>query len=315
MTDVSALSNRLLLQKELQYPKTKPLTLSDIEIITAYADQYSLFSCEYSFANLYLWNDIYQYRLAFFKNLLIIIDPVYDFILMPLGENIRPSDLITLSKMLKKNGYSGNIANIPPAFIGAHAKLSLNYAIENIRDEGEYIYSTQALFTLSGKKLRKKRNHISQFIRQYPHYQVKAMNASVRKDCFEMAEKGIAERQVVSKSIQHEMTALKKALHSFTQLPLEGIAIYSGDKDKNSLICFSIYSRLNRDVFTIHFEKADYAYPGAAQIINQQTAKQLIHRCQYINREQDLGIEGLRKAKLSYDPEFIYPAYFLTFLE
>ena len=107
------------------------------------------------------------------------------------------------------------------------------------------------------------------------------------------------------------MISIKKAFSSFELLPLEGIAIYIED----SLVAYSVYSRLNKDVFTIHFEKADYSYQGIAQVINWETAKALQERCMYINREQDLGVPGLRKAKLSYEPLLIYPANYLSFKE
>ena len=228
---------------------------------------------------------------------------------MPLGENVSASDLLNLSTMLKKNGYSGDISNVPPAIIDAFPELSQHYEIEDYRGGAEYIYSAEKLFVLSGKKLRKKKNHVSQFLRKYPDYQVRPLDSTVRKDCLSMVNTMLDKNSDVSESIREETIVLTKALKSFAIIPLQGIAIYV----ENRLVCFSIYSRINQDVYTVHFEKADYAYSGAAQIINWETAKALKDTCRYINREQDLGLSGLRKAKLSYDPEFIYPATFLTF--
>ena len=307
-----------------RYPESKPLEISDLGMITSYAEKYNQLSCEFSFSNLYLWNDFYHYQLSFFNNWLIIIDTVCDYTLMPMGENINVAGLVKLSEKLKKSGYSGDISNIPPEILEANPELLLHYDIEDIREEAEYIYSAEKLFKLTGKKLRKKRNHISQFVRQYPNHQVKPMNSVIRKDCLQMVENMLVESGPVSKSIEQEAFAIKKALKSFYMIPLEGIAIYTGAshvddenkegyKQKGELVCFSVYSPLNKEVFTIHFEKSDYAYQGSAQMINWETAKVLKARCKYINREQDLGIEGLRKAKLSYQPELIYPANFMTF--
>ena len=286
---------------------------SDRGIITDYAEKYNQFCCEFSFSNLYLWNDIYHYKIAYFNNWLVIIDPENDYSLMPLGDNITASGLQQLSESLRRAGYSGDISNVPPKIIEDLPELSLYYDIENYRGMAEYIYSTEKLVELKGKKLRKKKNHISQFKRRYPDYQVRPMNSATRNDCLEMSEaiikKLTSDSTPVSEGILDEMISIKKAFSSFELLPLEGIAIYIED----SLAAYSIYSRLNKDVFTIHFEKADYSYPGIAQVINWETAKILKRRCTYINREQDLGVPGLRKAKLSYEPLLIYPANYLNF--
>lgn len=298
---------------ENHYPVLKRLAHSDRDVISWYAEKYNQFSCEFSFPSLYLWDDIYQYKLSLFNDWLIVFDTRNDYILMPMGEDISLSDLLTLSKNLKQDGYSGNISNVPPQIIERHPELSHYYDIENDRGLAEYIYSTEKLYALRGKKLRKKKNHISQFLRNYPDYQVRSMDSTVRKDCLAMIESMLTENQTVSNSIREETIVIKKAFEAFDSIPLEGIAIYIENDTESKLVGFSVYSRLNKDVFTIHFEKVNYSCRGAAQIINLETAKALIDKCKYINREQDLGIPGLRQAKLSYEPELIYPANFLHF--
>ena len=298
---------------ENHYPALKRLEHSDREVISWYAEKYNQFSCEFSFPSLYLWDDIYRYKLSFFNNWLIVFDTRSDFILMPMGEGITLSGLITLSISLKQDGYSGDISNVPPEIIERHPELSHYYDIENDRGLAEYLYSTEKLVALRGKKLRKKRNHISQFLQKYPDYQVRSMDFTVRKDCLAMLESMLAENQAVSNSIREEAIVMSKGFESFDSIPLEGIAIYIENDTESKLVAFSVYSRLNKDAFTIHFEKVNYSCRGAAQIINWETAKILKDKCRYINREQDLGIPGLRQAKLSYEPELIYPAIFLCF--
>jgi hypothetical protein len=296
---------------DIHYPELKKLGYSDREIISWYAEKYNRFCCEFSFSSLYLWNDIYHYKLSFFNGWLIVFDTKLDFILMPMGEDVTLQGLLSLSKTLRQDGYSGDISNIPPQFIESYPDTGRYYDIENDRDLAEYIYPTEKLFALTGKKLRKKKNHISQFLRNYPNYQVKPMDAAVRKDCLRLAEAQLIENQKPGKSIRDEATVIKKCFNSFEKMQLEGIAVYIETELGSKLVSFSVYSRLNKDVFLIHFEKINYSYPGAAQIINWETAKVLRGRCKYINREQDLGIQGLRQAKLSYDPELIYPAIYL----
>lgn len=315
--DCQARKHQTFQQADLK--NLKNLDYSDGEVIRRYAEKYNQFCCEFSFANLYLWNDLYHYKMTWFNDWLVIIDPENDYCLMPLGENITPSALQNLSECLQKEGYSGDISNVPPEVIENHPELSRYYDIESYRGMAEYIYSCEKLAELKGKKLRKKRNHISQFKRKYPDYQLRTMDVVTRKDCLVMSER-ILEQAIKtgsdSEGIQEELIAIKTAFNTFDGIALEGLAIYAGGEDKIGkeacLAGFSIYSRLNKDVYTIHFEKFDYHYNGIAQIINQETAKALKERCTYINREQDLGIPGLRKAKLSYEPVLIYPANYLS---
>lgn len=124
------------------------------------------------------------------------------------------------------------------------------------------------LVALSGKKLRKKKNHISQFLQKSPDYQVRPIDATVSKDCLAMIETMfeamLAENQTVSDSILEEASVIRKGFASFASIPLEGIAIYIKNDTQSKLVGFSVYSRLNKDVFTIHFEKVNYSCRGAA---------------------------------------------------
>jgi hypothetical protein len=178
---------------------------------------------------------------------------------------------------------------------------------------GEYIYSTEKLLTLGGKKLRKKKNHISQFQRNYPDYQIRSLdNTRVRRDCLKMTQDLLAENQLATKSVRQEASVIARGLKHFDRIPLDGVAIYADNSPTARVVCFAVYSRLSPDVYTVHFEKVDYRYTGASQMINRETAKLLKDQCNYINREQDLGIPGLRHAKLSYEPDLIYPFIYLN---
>lgn len=317
------------IQLESQFPEKHPIDLSHLALITDYAEKYNQFSCEFTFPSLYLWSDIFHYQVSFYNNWLILIDPVNDFIFMPMGENINIAELARLSCKLSENGFSGDISKITPAILEAQPQLSVHYLIKSDRGDAEYIYLAEKLFTLSGKKLRKKKNLISQFVRQYPNYQVKEIKPKLYADCLDLVKNILATSEYVSKTLKQEYIAIQKTFESFELIPLEGIAIYTGtitgirettteknnskDREESKLVGFAVYSRLNKEVFNIHFEKADYSHRGAAQVINWETARLLKDRCKYINREQDLGLESLRKAKLSYDPEIIYPSNFLSF--
>jgi hypothetical protein len=172
---------------------------------------------------------------------------------------------------------------------------------------GDYIYSTQKLVDLQGNKLHKKRNLVNQFLALYPDYACLPLQASDLDDCLVLSEKWRRMRTCLELDFTHETSALKKALGNFSELELQGLKISHG----GALFAFSIFSRLSSNMADVHFEKFDPLVKGASQVINWETAKFLAEKYKYINREQDLGIEGLRQAKKSYEPEYIVSAYFL----
>ncbi|MCX6349564.1 MAG: phosphatidylglycerol lysyltransferase domain-containing protein, partial [Candidatus Aureabacteria bacterium] len=104
-----------------------------------------------------------------------------------------------------------------------------------------------------------------------------------------------------------EREAIARAFRYFRELNLEGTVLLAGEK----LLAFAIHDRLNRTTAVVHFEKSDPKVKGAAQAINRETARRLRGRYELINREQDMGIAGLRQAKRSYDPETIVTPYML----
>jgi len=108
--------------------------------------------------------------------------------------------------------------------------------------------------------------------------------------------------------LQEEHAALKQALGIIHSSLMDGLAITIEGK----VVAFSIFSRLTPSTYDIHFEKSDLSFKGSAQVINNETAKYLKDKCQYMNREQDLGIKGLRQAKLSWDPHIVFKPFILT---
>ncbi len=296
-------------ERTSRFPEFKCIELEDHEIISRYAHDYALTSCEYSFANLYSWKDVHQRSWCLHRDLLLILDITNDNLFLPAGENLTTGDLVHLSGELKKLGLSGNVTMVPEAYLERHPDLEKYYRIEKQRDAADYIYSVEKLTTLKGRKLQKKKNLISQFRRAWPDHTVAPIAGEIKTACRKLAQDLLARNLKISRSIREEHTALGRALTEFDRIGFEGLALFTAGK----LAAFSIFSRLNADMYDIHFEKADPAFKGAAQVINYETAAHLSTRCRFVNREQDLGIEGLRQAKRSYDPERIESPYKLHY--
>jgi len=217
---------------------------------------------------------------------------------MPLGKDLCPNELIELSQYLKNRGLSPDFSLVTSEYLEKFPEIKKYYTIKKQRDYAEYIYDVNKLSDLKGKKLHKKRNLISQFKRNYSDFKVYPLKKEYKQEVLKLAQDCIGRYSLPPQTLVEEYEAIKLAFDHFDELGLEGVVISSDNK----LIAFNIFSRLNDLTYDIQFEKADIDYKGASQMINQETAKYLKGKCQYLNREQDLGIKGLRRAKMSYVP-------------
>ncbi|WP_317856281.1 DUF2156 domain-containing protein [Chakrabartyella piscis] len=162
----------------------------------------------------------------------------------------------------------------------------------------DYVYEKEQMKTLAGKKLHGKRNHINKFLSLYPEYEYRKLDASMIDDCMSLYEFWISEKEQPAIELMDEKKSVQLALDHMEALGLVGGAIYV----ENKLIAFTLGERLQKHMQLIHIEKADYRYDGIFPMINQQY---VLHECddvELINREEDMGIEGMRRAKRSYNP-------------
>jgi hypothetical protein len=294
-------------RQTIELPEFKPVELKDKSLIKGFNHKFSPMSCEYSFANLFAWRDIYDISWTLFQERLILHDGVEGYTLMPLGPAMEPTELVDLSLSLVKAGKSGNIALVPAEYVTANPDLNNYYTLVEDPDYDDYLYSTEALAELKGKKLHKKRNLISQFNRLYPDAGIEGLTPKVRDICLDFAKRLHREAETVTRTTTEEQLAIKEAFTSFEPLGLEGIAILVD----GAVRAFAVFSPLNEFTFDIHFEKADFEFKGVSQAINRATAIHLRDRCRLINREQDLGIPGLRHAKRSYEPLKLFKTFAL----
>ena len=213
------------------------------------------------------------------------------------------------------------------ASAGANCVVPLLH-FENNRGDSDYIYSAESLATLAGNLYKKKRNHVSRFNRTYSDYAIRALTLenfadaltiekswlnietlgeSGDSDCectCECREAAWAERSEDEKSRMAEYCAIVEALENFDKLGLNGAVLYVEGKP----VGMTMASEIVPGVWDIHFEKVidEYAVNGGYAIINKLFAERLVAAgAKFINREEDIGLEGLRKAKLSYYPQTI----------
>lgn len=189
-------------------------------------------------------------------------------------------------------------------FIDFKLNFGDDYEFIPQRDAFDYVYLQSDLSSLSGKKYHSKRNHISVFSKQY-EWQYKAITDENASDVLECMEKWYTQNaDRFNRHMQCEKDGIKIMLCNMQTLNISGGAIYVDGK----VVAFTLGSPINRDVFDIHIEKALSEYATAYTVINNEFAKTLTDY-KYINREDDLGLEGLRKAKLSYKPNLLLKKY------
>jgi len=291
------------------YPDFRIFSLKDKNLIHGFLDQYDQVSCEYSFFNLFCWQKEYDLCFCLYQDRLLVLNKKDNYFLMPLGKPIAPEKLAELSQNMKHLGKACDIALVPHEYLIANPQIRKYYSAAPQKDSDEYIYSVKKLADLKGKKLQKKKNLISQFKRKNPTFCVKRIQGPLIKKSLELARHILNLSKEHINTLQEEHAAFKQALGIIEGSKMEGLAITV----EGQVVAFSIFSRLTPSTYDIHFEKSDLSFKGAAQVINHETAKYLKDKCEYVNREQDLGIKGLRQAKLSWDPHILFKPFILTF--
>ncbi|MBR1517176.1 MAG: GNAT family N-acetyltransferase, partial [Bacteroidales bacterium] len=181
--------------------------------------------------------------------------------------------------------------------------------IEPRRESAGYLYLREKLSTLSGRKLQAKRNHVNKFHSLYADYEYKPIDSNLTDECIAFAQQW-AERHVAlfpeqADSAEAELTAIRRCLTHWDAMPLMGGTLWVAGQ----LVAFTYGCPVSDDTVDVCVEKADTSYEGAYTVINQLFAQHVPEQYLYLNREEDMGVEGLRKAKLSYHPEEILERY------
>ncbi|WP_298847285.1 DUF2156 domain-containing protein [uncultured Clostridium sp.] len=294
----------------------KRLTIEDKEIFEKYIYPYKFLSCEYSFTTLYIWREACDICFTIYKDALIIKKMDFEgryYFMQPLGyskENLK--ELIdALMDYKKENNMEFVFKDLDEGFMEEIKDIygdAKGICIKEDRDNFDYLYEAEKLIKLSGKKLHGKKNHYNSFIKNY-NYEVKDIkDAQVIKDVILAAEKWY-EVNNNDRMLNFELQGIKDILGNMEIVNTKGIAVYVDEK----IVAFSLGEKLNDDLAVIHIEKADTTYSGVYSFINKAFVDRSFSDVKIINREQDLGIEGLRKSKLSYHPFKLEKKYILNY--
>lgn len=287
----------------------KDITLADKDTITSFTMKSDRRNCDLSFSNLCSWRFLYDTQFAVVDNFLVFKFWAGEQLayMMPVGTGDLKAVLWELIEDARKeNQHFCMLGVCSNMRADLEAILPEQFTFTEDRDYADYIYLRSDLSTLKGKKFQAKRNHINRFRNTYPDYEYTPITPDRIQECLDLE----AEWCKVNNCDQQEGTgnerrALIYALHNFEALGLTGGILHVNAK----IVAFTFGMPINHETFGVHVEKADTSIEGAYAMINYEFANRIPEQYIYINREEDLGIEGLRKAKLSYQPATILEKY------
>lgn len=267
--------------------------------------------CEYCFANNLAWRRLHDSRIAqykgFYLNASFQTEDGIPNCMYPAGDGDHRDVILTLLDWMEGQEKPLRFWNVTPERLAwMQAELGLPLAVEPERDSWDYIYKSEDLSRLAGRRYHQKRNHLHRFEQYGAVYQ--PLTEADFDDCITFAAIAYNHKLDGMASGASEQFAIDTYFRHFAALHLQGGVLRVDGK----LVAFTIGEPLNTDTFCVHIEKADTNFQGAYAAINQQFAAQIAADYTYINREEDMGLEGLRKAKQSYHPAFMQEKYCVT---
>ncbi len=292
------------------------ITITDKQWLEPVFRKNNLNSEEFNFTFCYIWRDIFDYKAARAGEYAVIgsfrenrpatylypagsgdVKPVIDALMRSANEN---GEKLAFHCVLKEHK-----AALEVMYPG-------QFEFRELVEYYDYVYDAESLITLAGKKLHAKRNHIHRFKENNPGWSFEEITPENMPEVMLMNAEWCVQNGCDSdKSLKQEACSVKNALKDFFALGLNGGLIRAGGR----VIAFSIGERLNADTYIVHIEKAFGDIQGAYAMINREFAERFCAGYLYIDREDDSGNEGLRKAKQSYRPVFMVEKFAAKYIK
>lgn len=294
----------------------KPVALENKPLYERYLLSEKERGCNYSFANLFLWG---QQNMAVVHDHIVLFSHfnklnIYPY---PLGSGNKKPVIDAIIADAKERGIPCKIACLREDEQDILESLYPGkFRCYHDRDSSDYVYAIDDLADLKGRKYHRKKNHYNNFLKTYPKYTVEPLKAdnisSVRQLIEQWYKAKLSENP--NANYQMEQIALDKALTHYQELQMEGLVLLNEDH----VLAVTLGSQLSEHTFDVHFEKALTDINGAYAVINCEFARYIREKhpqIKFLNREEDMGIPGLRKAKESYYPHHMAEKYWAYLLE
>lgn len=281
----------------------KQITLADKEWMKNCLAASQFQGCDYSFANLYMWRKISQIEVAEYGGMLCIRSKrlskgpyVYTF---PAGEGNLKEVIEAMRQNAKQEGHSFILRGFTET---QKEKVEMlfpgEFLYQSNREEWDYLYAVSDLTNLAGKKYHGKRNHIARFVEK-GEWRLDPITDENKAECMRMLDNWYEKQRENDKGeALLDRPVLEVAFENYEVLELRGAALYLNDE----IVGVTVGEPLNADTFVVHIEKAFGDIQGAYPMLNKQFVTAFMQGFTYVNREEDDGEPGLRRAKESYYP-------------
>lgn len=295
----------------------KKITHRDMDVIWPYLEMEKGRTTDFSYGGLFMWVDLFKYEFAIHEDTLFIKGVVEDHLdipafSLPIGRLPIADSVKALKDYCIKEGIRLEFSAVPEYALEAFDELK-PARTELLEHWSDYLYDAEALATLKGKKMSKKRNHVNQFMAHCPEWHFEPLSASNAEEAQRFMD--IYESEADENFMAREESRLSRKM---IEMIAEGDGVMHGgvlysDKDN---ICALTIGDVKGDTLYVHIEKATRAVPGSYEMINKEFASHVLEvhpEVKFINREDDSGDPGLKYAKESYHPVALLKKYNILF--
>jgi len=307
------------------FPEFRALELKDRDRLLPYFWQLQPETSDRCFTNLFIWQEFYNIQLSQFKGNICLFSgtnatPEKEFFFPPLGQsNVLEALDACFDFMLSRN-IKPIIRRAPEKFVHAHLSSQNRYVAKEDFNISDYIYRAEDMINLRGRRYHGQRNFIKRFKQNYPNHSTEFLNRENVSECIRFNSEWLENKLLALSQkldihsdpppvgivfLKAEAETARKVLLNYEELDVTGLAV----RINGGIRAFTVGEKLNNRTALIHIEKADHTYLGLSQFLTQTFCEQAWVDCEYINRMEDLGIEGLRRAKLALGPHHMAKKY------
>ena len=315
------------MEKEIisDFPGFRALELNDKETLQPYFRQLQPEISDRCFTNLFIWQEFYDIQIGQFKGNICLFSnnnttPEKEFFFPPLGQSNVLETLDDCFDFMSYRDIQPIIRRASEKFVQTHLNNQNRYVAKEDLNISDYIYRAEDMINLRGRRYNGQRNFIKRFKQNYSNHSTEFLNRENIPECIRFNDEWLESKLLTLSRkldiysdpppdavvfLKAEVETAKKILLNFEKLDLTGLAVRIG----GGIRAFTVGQRLNNRTALIHIEKSDHNYLGLSQFLSQIFCEQAWADCEYINRMEDLGIESLRKAKLSLGPHHMARKY------
>jgi hypothetical protein len=286
-----------------QFPEFKPIELDDRKELDPVFRGYQPQTSEWTFTNFFIWRQYYRFQWSRYgDHFLFFCNPTghEPYFLMPLGPAPRITAARVMFDWLVREARTSNPSiQKADARFAEEARSDGSLQVLPQRDHFDYVYASSDLVSLAGRKFHSKKNFVNRFEKTHPAMEYVPLTEDLSPECIRVLERWCLNRDCGRNPVlQAEYDAVRQAFIHYHSLDIAGGAILINGQVE----AFALGGQLNAETAVVHVEKADPDIPGLYAVINQRFVRERWASVLWVNREQDLGEENLRKAKLSYQP-------------